>query len=105
MHFKFSLSFFSESHIGVANRLHREIPNSVILDQYSNPNNPLAHYDGTAEEILEACDGMIVHCLISSISIYHYVTTSVASLCFCVKSMYINRCVLLDSHVSVFRQA
>ena len=27
--------------------------------QYSNPNNPLAHYDGTAEEILEQCDGQI----------------------------------------------
>eukprot|EP00055_Hartaetosiga_balthica_P018515 m.134658 g.134658 ORF g.134658 m.134658 type:complete len:530 (+) comp9662_c0_seq1:65-1654(+) len=48
-----------ESHIGVANRLNKEIPNSIILDQYSNPNNPLAHYDGTAEEILEACDGQV----------------------------------------------
>ncbi|EGD77014.1 cystathionine-beta-synthase [Salpingoeca rosetta] len=48
-----------ESHIGVANRLNKEIPNSIILDQYSNPGNPLAHYDGTAEEILEACDGKI----------------------------------------------
>lgn len=33
----------------------KEIPNSIILDQYSNPNNPLAHYHGTAEEIIEAC--------------------------------------------------
>ncbi|EDQ91408.1 uncharacterized protein MONBRDRAFT_14886, partial [Monosiga brevicollis MX1] len=49
----------TESHIGVANRLNRELPNSHILDQYSNPNNPLAHYDGTAEEILEQCDGKI----------------------------------------------
>eukprot|EP00056_Hartaetosiga_gracilis_P007998 m.114843 g.114843 ORF g.114843 m.114843 type:complete len:518 (+) comp12833_c0_seq1:1063-2616(+) len=48
-----------ESHIGVANRLNKEIPNSIILDQYSNPNNPLAHYDGTAEEILEACGGKV----------------------------------------------
>jgi len=29
----------------------------VCLFQYSNPSNPLAHYDGTAEEILESCDG------------------------------------------------
>ncbi|MFQ6612031.1 MAG: PLP-dependent cysteine synthase family protein, partial [Fidelibacterota bacterium] len=36
----------------VAKRLNKEIPNSHILDQYSNPNNPLAHYEGTAEEIL-----------------------------------------------------
>lgn len=48
-----------ESHIGVAQRLNKEIPNSHILDQYSNPSNPLAHYDGTAEEILEQCDGRI----------------------------------------------
>ncbi|KAI8055297.1 pyridoxal-phosphate dependent enzyme [Syncephalis plumigaleata] len=46
-----------ESHIGVAKKLNAEIPNSVILDQYSNINNPLAHYYGTAEEILKACDG------------------------------------------------
>ncbi len=48
-----------ESHIGVAKRLNAEIPNSHILDQYANPSNPLAHYDGTAEEILEACDGKL----------------------------------------------
>jgi cystathionine beta-synthase len=48
-----------ESHIGVAKRLNAEIPNSHILDQYANPSNPLAHYDGTAEEILEACDGRL----------------------------------------------
>jgi cystathionine beta-synthase len=48
-----------ESHIGVAKRLNKEIPNSHILDQYSNPSNPLAHYDGTAEEILEQTDGKV----------------------------------------------
>lgn len=48
-----------ESHIGVAKRLQREIPNSHILDQYTNPSNPLAHYDGTAEEILHQTDGKI----------------------------------------------
>ncbi|KAJ3080359.1 hypothetical protein HK102_003114 [Quaeritorhiza haematococci] len=41
-----------ESHIGVANRLNKEIPNSIIPDQYTNTNNPLAHYEGTAEEII-----------------------------------------------------
>jgi cystathionine beta-synthase len=48
-----------ESHIGVAKRLNKEIPDSVILDQYANPYNPIAHYDGTAEEILEACGGQL----------------------------------------------
>lgn len=48
-----------ESHIGVAKKLNKEIPNSHILDQYANPSNPLAHYDGTAEEILEQTDSKI----------------------------------------------
>merc|ERR1719263_2327721 len=48
-----------DSHIGVAMKLQREIPNSHILDQYSNPSNPIAHYDQTAEEILEQCEGKI----------------------------------------------
>jgi len=42
-----------ESLLGVARRLHSEIPNSHILDQYANPNNPDAHYFETAEEILD----------------------------------------------------
>ena len=41
-----------ESHIGVAKKLNQEISDSHILDQYSNPDNPNAHYEGTAEEIL-----------------------------------------------------
>ncbi|XP_039858391.1 cystathionine beta-synthase-like [Simochromis diagramma] len=48
-----------ESHVGVAWRLKNEIPNSHILDQYRNPSNPLAHYDTTAEEILEQCEGKV----------------------------------------------
>ncbi|KAF8202328.1 tryptophan synthase beta subunit-like PLP-dependent enzyme [Pholiota molesta] len=43
-----------ESHIGVANRLQREIPHGVILDQYRNVNNPLAHELTTGPEIIEA---------------------------------------------------
>ena len=35
----------------VANRLQKNTPNSHILDQYANPDNPDAHYEGTAEEI------------------------------------------------------
>ncbi|KAJ2803354.1 cystathionine beta-synthase [Coemansia helicoidea] len=48
-----------ESHISVAKRLHKEIPNSIILGQYDSPYNPIAHYDGTAEEILRSCDGRL----------------------------------------------
>ncbi|NWR00857.1 CBS synthase, partial [Paradoxornis webbianus] len=46
-----------ESHVGVAWRLKNEIPNAHILDQYRNASNPLTHYDTTAEEILQQCDG------------------------------------------------
>ena len=42
-----------ESHIGIAKKLNKDIPNSHILDQYANPSNPDAHYDGTAQEILD----------------------------------------------------
>ncbi|KAH8671988.1 tryptophan synthase beta subunit-like PLP-dependent enzyme [Tricladium varicosporioides] len=48
-----------ESHIGVANRLQKEIPNSHILDQYTNKDNPLAHELGTAEEIWTQTEGKI----------------------------------------------
>lgn len=48
-----------ESHIGVALKLNKEIKNSHILDQYANPNNPLAHYHYTAEEILKQCNGKV----------------------------------------------
>jgi cystathionine beta-synthase len=48
-----------ESHIGVANRLQKELPNAHILDQYTNPSNPMAHYEGTGEEILRDLDGQV----------------------------------------------
>jgi cystathionine beta-synthase len=48
-----------ESHIGVAKRLLKEIPNSHILDQYGNPDNPLAHEFGTGEEIWKQTNGKI----------------------------------------------
>ncbi|KAL7280615.1 hypothetical protein ACG7TL_005552 [Trametes sanguinea] len=43
-----------ESHIGVAQRLQQEIPGGIILDQYRNVNNPLAHEYTTGPEIVEA---------------------------------------------------
>ncbi|CEK12102.1 pyridoxal-phosphate dependent enzyme [Legionella hackeliae] len=42
-----------DSHISLAKDLQREIPNSHILDQYANPDNPNAHYYGTAQEIID----------------------------------------------------
>ena len=48
-----------ESHIGVAKRLRDVLPNSHILDQYSNPSNPAAHDEGTAREILAQCGGRL----------------------------------------------
>lgn len=41
------------SHICVAQKLQSQIKNSIILDQYRNPANPLAHYDTTGAEILK----------------------------------------------------
>ncbi|MCJ1473251.1 cystathionine beta-synthase [Lambiella insularis] len=49
-----------ESHIGVARRLQKEIPNAHILDQYGNPDNPLAHEYGTAEEIWTQTRGRVM---------------------------------------------
>ncbi len=45
----------------VAQKLSREIPNSYYPDQYSNPQNPQAHYDTTGPEIWEATGGRITH--------------------------------------------
>ena len=42
-----------DSHLSLAKRLQKEIPNSHILDQYSNFANPAIHYETTAQEILE----------------------------------------------------
>lgn len=41
-----------ESHISLARELQKKIPNAHVLDQYSNPDNPNAHYAHTAEEII-----------------------------------------------------
>lgn len=42
-----------DSHISLSKQLQKEIPNSHILDQYTNPDNPNAHYQGTAQEIID----------------------------------------------------
>lgn len=42
-----------DSHISLARRLVRDLPNAYMLDQYANPENPNAHYRTTAEEIIQ----------------------------------------------------
>jgi cystathionine beta-synthase len=54
------------SHIGVAKQLKEILPNAHILDQYGNPDNPAAHYEGTAEEILAQTDGKLDACVMTA---------------------------------------
>ncbi|HEY7564772.1 MAG TPA: pyridoxal-phosphate dependent enzyme [Acidimicrobiia bacterium] len=48
-----------ESYYGVARRLAAEIPGAFRPDQYTNPNNPRAHYETTGPEIWRQTDGAI----------------------------------------------
>lgn len=41
-----------------ANELNKEIPNSVILNQFSNPSNPSIHKSTTAQEIIQSLGGI-----------------------------------------------
>lgn len=54
------------SHIGVAKKLNKEIDNSRILDQYTNPNNWKIHYDVTGEEIYKQTGGNIDYIVIGA---------------------------------------
>lgn len=42
-----------------ANELLKEIPNSIIAGQFTNPANPKAHYDTTGREIFDDTDGCV----------------------------------------------
>ena len=46
-----------ESYYSVSDRLAEEIPGAFKPDQYSNPANPLAHYETTGPELWEQTDG------------------------------------------------
>merc|ERR1719463_496691 len=54
-----------DSHIFLSARLAKEL-NGHVLDQYINAGNPLAHYDGTAEEIVEQTKGKLDYMIMSA---------------------------------------
>lgn len=55
-----------KSHIGVAIQLQKDIPNSIIPDQYVNEGNALAHYDGTGQEIWDQTNGKVDYVFVSA---------------------------------------
>merc|ERR1712176_755313 len=54
-----------DSHIFLSARLAKDLGGHV-LDQYLNPANPLAHYEGTAEEIVEQVGGKLDYMIMSA---------------------------------------
>jgi cystathionine beta-synthase len=50
-----------DSYYSTAERLTKETPNSFRPDQYSNPNNPRAHYEKTGPEIYAQTAGHVTH--------------------------------------------
>src|SRR6202451_3103208 len=50
-----------DSYYSTAERLTKETPNSFRPDQYSNPNNPRAHYETTGPEIYAQTKGRVTH--------------------------------------------
>jgi cystathionine beta-synthase len=56
-----------ESYYSVSSRLAEEIPGGFKPDQYSNMNNPEAHYERTGPEIFEQTDGGQIDALIISV--------------------------------------
>jgi cystathionine beta-synthase len=56
-----------DSHIILARRIKEAIGERAhVLDQYQNKGNVLAHYDTTAEEILEQTDGKLTHMVMTA---------------------------------------
>lgn len=51
----------ADSNFSIAARMQRELPNAHILDQWTNPANIRAHYEGTAGEIVAQTGGAFTH--------------------------------------------
>ena len=45
--------------IDKALEINKNTPNSILANQFSNPNNPLTHYYSTGKEIYEDTDGLV----------------------------------------------
>jgi cystathionine beta-synthase len=56
-----------ESYYSVSSRLAEEIPGGFKPDQYSNMNNPQAHYDYTGPEVWEQTDGGQIDAIVISV--------------------------------------
>lgn len=50
-----------DSYYRVAERIHRDTPNSILPNQYANQANPRAHYETTGPEIWRDTDGKVTH--------------------------------------------
>lgn len=48
-------------YVNVAKRIAKNTPNSIYINQYSNPANPEAHYRTTGPEIWRQTDGKVTH--------------------------------------------
>ncbi|GGH39885.1 cystathionine beta-synthase [Mangrovimonas yunxiaonensis] len=49
------------SYYSVSKRMAEETPNAWYVNQYDNPSNTQAHYEGTGPEIWEQTDGKVTH--------------------------------------------
>ncbi len=53
-----------DSYYETARRIHKQTPNSIILEQYFNDKNPEAHYKTTGPEIWEQTEGKVDYAVI-----------------------------------------
>ncbi len=55
-----------DSHISLAKELQKKIPHAHYLDQYTNIHNPDAHYEHTAQEILDDMENQLAMIVIGA---------------------------------------